>query len=38
MDEIHILNAELRSSAELLSDLPKSGGGELCMAKSKTGI
>ena len=32
VNEIQIPNAELRSSAELLFDLPKSGGGELCLA------
>ena len=32
MDEIHIPNAELRSSVELLSELPKSEG----LTKSKT--
>ena len=36
VDEIHIPNAELKSSAELLSELHKSGGGEPCLTKSTT--
>ena len=36
-DEIHVPNAELRSSAELLSELQKSEGGEPCLTKTKTG-
>ena len=36
--EIHIPKAELRSSAELLSELQKSKGGESCLARSQTGI
>ena len=37
VDEIHLPNVELRSCAELLSELQKSEGGEPCLAKSKTG-
>ena len=37
VDEVHILDAELRSSAELLTELQKSGGGMSCEVKSKTG-
>ena len=33
VDEIHSPNAELRSSAELLSELQKSEGGKLCLTK-----
>ena len=36
MDEIHMHNTELRSSAESLSELQKSEGGEPCPTKSKT--
>ena len=36
MDEIHIPNAELRSSAELLYELQISEGREPCLTKSKT--
>ena len=36
VDEIHIPNAELISSAKLLSELQKSEGGEHCLTKSKT--
>ena len=36
VDEIHIPSAELRSSAELLSELQKSEEGQLCLTKSKT--
>ena len=36
VDGVRILNAELRSSAELLSELQKSEGGEPCLTKSKT--
>ena len=38
VDEVHIPNAELRSSAELLSELQKGEGREPCLAQSKTGI
>ena len=38
VDEIRIPKAELRSSAELLSELQKSEGGEPCLAQSKTSI
>ena len=38
VDDVHIPNAELRSSAELLSEVQKSGGGESCLAQSKTSI
>ena len=37
VDEIDIPNAELRSSAELLSERQKSEGAEPCLTKSKTG-
>ena len=37
MDEVHIPNAELRSSSELLTELQKA-GGKSCLGKSKTGI
>ena len=37
VDEVHILDAELRSSAELLTEPQKSGGGMSCEVKSKTG-
>ena len=37
VDEVHFPNAELRSSAELLSELQKSGRGEPCLTESKTG-
>ena len=36
VDAIHIPNAELRTRAELLSELQKSEGGEPCLTKSKT--
>ena len=36
MDEVQNPSAELRSSAELLSVLQKSEGGEPCLTKSKT--
>ena len=38
VDELHIPNAELRSSAELLSEHQKAEGGEPCLAQWKTGI
>ena len=38
VDEVYIPNAELRSSAELLSELQKAGGREPCLAQSKTSI
>ena len=38
MDEVHIPNAELRSSAELLSEPQKAEGGESCMTQPKTSI
>ena len=38
VDEVHIPNAELRSSAELLFELQKAEGREPCLAQSKTGI
>ena len=38
VDESHIPNTELRSSTELLSDLLKAQGSELCLEKSKTCI
>ena len=38
MDEVHIPNVELRSSAELLTELQKGGGGESCLGQSKTSI
>ena len=36
VDELHIPNAEVRSSPELLSELQTSEGGELCLTKTKT--
>ena len=36
MDEVHIPIAELRCSAELLSEVQ--GGGESCLVRSKTSI
>ena len=38
VDEVHIPNAALRSSEELLTELQKSGGGEPCLGQSNTGI
>ena len=38
VDEVHIPNAELRSSAELLSELQKAEGRGPCLAQSKTGV
>ena len=38
VDEVHISDAELRSSAELLTELQKAGGGESCMGQSTTSI
>ena len=38
VDEVHIPNAELRSSAELLTGHQKAGGGESCLGLSKTSI
>ena len=38
MDELHVPNAELRSSTELLSQLQMAEGREPCLAQSKTGI
>ena len=38
VDEIHVPNAELWSSAELLSELQKAEGREPCLAPSKTSI
>ena len=38
VDELQIPNAELRSSTVLLSELEKAEEGDLCLAKSKTGI
>ena len=38
VDEVHIPNAELRSSAELLTGLQKAEGGESCLGLSKTSI
>ena len=37
MDEVHIPNAELRSSAALLIELQKSEGGESCSGQPNTG-
>ena len=34
-DEVHIPNAELRSSAELLTELQNAEGGETCLGQSK---
>ena len=36
--EVHIPNAQLRSSAELLAELQNAGGGESCLGQSKTSI
>ena len=36
VDEVHILNAELRTSAELLTELQQSGGGECVLGQSNT--
>ena len=36
VDAIHIPNVELRTRAELLSELQKSEGGQPCLTKSKT--
>ena len=38
VDEVHIPNAELRSSAELLTELRKAEGGESCWRQSNTSI
>ena len=38
VDELHVPNAELRSSTELLSELQMAEGREPCLAQSKTGI
>ena len=38
MDEVHIPSAELRSSAELLSDLQIAEEGKSCQGQSKTSI
>ena len=38
MDEVHFPSAELRSSAELLTELQKAGGGESCLGQSKSSI
>ena len=38
VDEVHVPKAELRSSAELLSEFQKSEGGESCLAQSKSSI
>ena len=38
VDEVHVPNAELRSSSELLTELQKAEGGESCLGKSKTGM
>ena len=38
MDDVHIPNAELRSNAELHSELQKAEGREPCLAQSKTSI
>ena len=36
VDAVHVPNAELRSSAELLTELQKSEGGESCLGQSNT--
>ena len=38
VDEVHIPNAELRSSADLLIELQKAEGEESCLGQSKTSI
>ena len=38
VDEVHIPNAALRASAELLTELQKAGGGKSCLGQSKTSI
>ena len=38
VDKVHISNAELRSGAELLTELRKAEGGESCLGQSNTGI
>ena len=38
MDEVHIPNAELRSSADLLIELQKAEGEESCLGQPKTSI